>query len=179
MNKHDRFASQGFKLAIMALALFGAGSAVAATSATASSTGIVVTPIAITKTADLSFGNIAGSGSTGTVTVSPNGTRAVAGGAVAAGGTSTAAQFNVTGQSGLTYAIDMTGTSASLTSGGNSMSFTAISDTSASAITTGIATTGTLTGGAQTIYVGGALAVGINQAAGTYTGTISVAVNYN
>ena len=44
------------------LALAGSGSALAAT-ATATSTGTVVTPIAITKAADLSFGNIAGSGS--------------------------------------------------------------------------------------------------------------------
>ena len=178
MNKHARFASNVFKFAVVALALFGAGSAMAAT-ATATSTGVVVTPIAISKTVDLSFGNIAGGASLGTVTLSPNGTRAVSGGVVAAGGTPAAAQFNVTGPAGLTYAIDMTGTSATLTSGANSMAFTAISDTTASAITSGTAATGTLTGGAQTIFVGGSLAVGISQAAGTYTGTISVAVNYN
>jgi len=113
------------------------------------------------------------------VTVSPNGTRSVSGGTVAAGGTPTAAQFSVTGQTGLTYAINMAGTSATLTSGANTMAFTAVSDTTASAITTGIAPTGTLTGGAQTIYVGGVLTVGANQVAGTYTGNISVAVDYN
>jgi spore coat protein U-like protein len=59
------------------------------------------------------------------------------------------------------------------------MAFTAISDTSASAITTGTVATGTLTGGAQTIYVGGALTVGANQVAGTYAGNINVAVDYN
>lgn len=179
MNKQARFTSNGFKLAVMALALCGAGSAMAAT-ATATSTSTVITPIAITNTANLSFGNIAGGGTAGTVTVSPNGTRAVTGGTVTAGGSPTAAQFSVTGQSGLTYAIDLSGTSATLSDGGsNSMAFTSISDTTASAITTGNATSGTLTGGAQTIYVGGALTVGANQAAGTYSGTINVAVNYN
>jgi spore coat protein U-like protein len=73
----------------------------------------------------------------------------------------------------------MTGTSANLSSGGNNLPFTAISDTTASAITTGIATSGTLTGGAQSIYVGGKVDVAINQPAGTYTGTIAVDVNYN
>jgi spore coat protein U-like protein len=163
MNKHSRFTLRGFKLAVMTLAICGAGSAMAAT-ATATSTTTVVTPIAISNTANLAFGNIAAGDTAGTVTVSPDGSRSVTGGTVTAGGTTTAAQFNVTGQSGLTYAIDFTGTSATLTSG---------------AITTGTAATGTLTGGAQTIFVGGTLAVGANQVAGTYNGTINVAVNYN
>jgi|AraplaDrversion2_2_1032049.scaffolds.fasta_scaffold01239_6 hypothetical protein len=175
MNKYSRFTS--VKLAAMALAICGAGNAMAAT-ASATSTSTVITPIAISNTANLSFGNIAAGGTTGSVTVKPDGTRAFTGGAVTAGGTSTAAQFNVTGQTGMTYTIDFTGTSASLTSGADSMTFTTVSDVTASAITTGNATTGTLTAGAQTIYVGGSLAVGANQNAGTYTGTISVAVAY-
>jgi spore coat protein U-like protein len=98
---------------------------------------------------------------------------------VLTGGTVTAAKFDVTGQAGLTYSISMAGTSANLTSGSDTIPYTVISDTSASAITTGIATSGTLTGGAQSIYVGGSLAVAINQPAGTYTGTVVVDVNYN
>jgi hypothetical protein len=175
MNKYSRFTS--VKLAAMALAICGAGNVMAAT-ASATSTSTVITPIAITNTANLSFGSIAAGATTGTVTVSPNGTRNVGGGAVAAGGTATAAQFNVTGQTGLAYNIDFTGTSTSLTSGADSMTFTTVSDVTASAITTGNAASGTLTAGAQTIYVGGSLAVGANQNAGTYTGTISVAVAY-
>jgi spore coat protein U-like protein len=163
---------------VAVLALAGAADAMAAT-ATASSTSTVITPIAITKAADLSFGSIAAGGTAGTVTVSPNGTRNVTGGTVAAGGTITAAQFNVTGQSGQTYSIDFTGTSTTLTSGSDTMAFSTISDVSASTITSGNVSAGTLTGGAQTIYVGGALTVGATQPAGTYSGTISVAVNYN
>jgi hypothetical protein len=178
MNKHSRFISNGFKLAVMALAISGAGSAMAAT-ATATSTSVVITPIQITKTADLSFGSIAGGATAGTVTVSPNGSRSFTGGTVTAGGTSTAAQFSVTGQAGLTYSISLAGTSSQLTSGGNNLGFTAISDVTASAITTGTAPSGTLTGGNQTIFVGGVLTVGINQLAGTYTGSINVAVDYN
>ena len=39
----------------------------------ATATGTVVTPIAITKAADLSFGNFAAGATGGTVTLSPNG----------------------------------------------------------------------------------------------------------
>jgi spore coat protein U-like protein len=178
MDKYSRFTSNSVKLAVMALAICGAGNAMAAT-ANATSTSVVVTPIQISKTVDLSFGSIASGGTTGTVTLTPGGTRTVGGGAVAVGGVPAAAKFDVTGQSGLTYAITMTGTSANLTSGTDTIPFTVISDVTASAITTGIATSGTLTGGAQSIYVGGSLAVGANQPAGTYTGTVAVAVDYN
>lgn len=178
MNKQARFTSHGIKLAVMALALGAAGSALAAT-ATATSTSVVVTPIAIAKSVDLSFGTIAGGATTGTVTLTPGGTRSFTGGAVAAGGSPAAAKFDVTGSGTLTYSIDMTGTSTSLTSGSDTMSFTAISDTSASAKTSGTVASGALTAGAQSIYVGGVLSVGVNQNAGNYTGNISVAVNYN
>jgi spore coat protein U-like protein len=177
MNKHTCFTSNALKLVLAMLAIAGTGSAIAA-STNASSTSTVIAPITITKAADLSFGSFAAGATTGTVTVSPNGTRAVGGGAVGVGGGSTAAQFDVTGQSGLGYTITLTD-SGQLTSGPNSMTFTRISDTTASAITTGNVTSGTLTGGAQSIFVGGVLDVGINQPAGTYTGTISATVEYN
>jgi spore coat protein U-like protein len=177
MNKHSRFTSHAFKLAVMALAISGAGSAMAAT-ATATSTSVVVQAIAISNTGNLSFGSIAPSASAGSVTVSPNGTRTFGGGTTAAGGSPTAAQFSVTGEAGLLYSISTAASSATLTSGGNNMPFTVISDTTASAILTGTASSGTLTGGGQTIYVGGSLTVGANQVAGTYTGTINVAVDY-
>jgi hypothetical protein len=179
MNKQSCFTSHGFKLAVMALALCGAGSAMAANSATATATSTVVTPISVSKSVDLSFGSIAGGGTAGTATLTPGGTLSVTGGTVKAGGTPAAAKFDVTGQGNLTYAIDMTGTDTVLTSGSDTMAFAAVSDTSASAKTSGTVTTGALTAGAQSIYVGGNLTVGINQNAGTYTGNIAVAVNYN
>jgi spore coat protein U-like protein len=178
MNKHSRFTSNGFKLAVMALAISGAGSAMAAT-ANATSTSVVIQAIAISNNGNLSFGNIAAGTGAGTVTVSPDGTRSVTGGTIAAGGISTAAQFNVTGQAGMNYSISFAGTSPSLTSGANSMAFTAIPDVTASALTSNTLTAGTLTGGAQTIYVGGSLVVGASQVAGTYSGSINVAVDYN
>jgi hypothetical protein len=178
MNKHSTFSARGLQLVLGVLACCSTDSALAATT-NASATGVVITPIAITKATDLSFGNIAAGVAVGTVTVSPNGARAFAGGAVAAGGTSTAAKFDVTGQGTATYSITVTG-SATLSDGAtHTMAFNTVSDVTASAITSGNVTAGALTAGAQSIFVGGVLSVGANQVAGTYTGTVTATVDYN
>ena len=178
MTKQLRFTSNRFAVAALALAAAAAAGSVHAAVATASSTSIVIAPIQIAKITDLSFGSFAPGATPGTVTVSPNSTRSFSGGVVAAGGSSAAAQFNVTGESGLGYSITLGG-SATLTSGADTMAFTAISDLSASASTSGNVTSGTLTGGAQSIYVGGVLTVAASQPAGTYTGSVSATVEYN
>lgn len=165
-------------LAAVALAISAAAGSAIAAQATATSTAGVVTPIAITKVTDLSFGNFAAAATPGTVTLSPNNAIAFTGGIVAAGGTPAAARFNVTGTGTMGYSIAFTGSTTSLSSGGNSMPFTRISDTSASAITSGDVTGGTLSAGAQSIFVGGQLAVAANQPAGTYTGNIIAIVEY-
>jgi hypothetical protein len=178
MNKHSRFTSNGFKLAVMALALSGAGSAMAApVPATANATSTIIAPINIQKMTDLVFGSIVPSASPGTVTLTPGGTRTAGAGAVLAGGTPTAALFNVTGEAGKTYTLTVTATA--LTSGANNMTLTPISDFTPSGVTVSNAAPGSLTGGAQSVYVGGLLAVGANQAAGNYTGSVTASVDYN
>lgn len=176
MNKTSCF-THGVRLAVMALAIAGAGSAIAA-NVSATSTSTVVAPIKITKAEDLSFGSFAGGSTPGTVTVSPNGARAAGGGTRLMGGTVTAAKFDVEGAAGAGYSITLDA-SAQLTSGSDTMAFTTVSDLVGGAITSGNVSTGVLAGGAQSIYVGGVLTVGAEQAPGTYTGTVSATVEYN
>jgi hypothetical protein len=156
----------------------------AADNASASATAEVLQPIAITKSADLVFGNVVAGN--GVVTVATDGTRTKAGAtALPTGVTAVAARFDVTGSGNNTFAIDYTGSDTVLTDGGNTMAVNWITEAVGTATPTGKtdettdATTGTLNAGAAYIYVGGKLTVGGAQAAGTYTGTVQVTVAYN
>ena len=167
---------------IVAAAVIVFGSATASfaqATATASATAVIITPISISKTVDMNFGNIAVSASTsGTVILPTSGSRTTGGsGGVtlpSTTGTVAAAQFTVSGQATYTYAITLP-TSATL-SDGSSHTMTVSSFVSSPA------TTGTLSsGGSQTLSVGATLAVTAAQAAGTYTNStaVPVTVNYN
>jgi hypothetical protein len=145
-------------------------------SANATATGTIIAPIAISKTVDMNFGNIVSGAALGTVVLTPAGIRSVTGGAflpTAVPGTITAASFTVTGAANFTYAITLPAAATTVTSGANTMTV----DTWTSTPTT----TGTLTGGTQTLTVGGTLHVGASQAAGVYvSGTaFAVTVAYN
>ncbi|SFD77572.1 DUF4402 domain-containing protein [Massilia yuzhufengensis] len=175
MTKHARFTSH-LPLAALALALAAATGSAAAAVATASSSSTVVTPIAITKATDLSFGSFAAGAGAGSVTVSTSSARTQVG-VVLMGGTITAAKFDVTGQSGLNYSIVLGG-STELTSGTDTMAFATVSDLTGAGAVTGNVSSGTLGAGGQSIYVGGILTVGANQAAGSYTGNVSATVVY-
>ena len=87
------------------------------------------------------------------------------------------AHFSVGGESGAAYAITLP--ASSTLSDGASHNMTV--DTFQASVAAGApgATTGTLTGGAQTFNVGATLHVSISQLAGTYTGTFDVSVAYN
>lgn len=152
-----------------------------AASATTTSTATVIEPIAITKAADLVFGDFA-PGAGGTVTVATDGGRAASGPILStAGATPTAAKFDVTGDADATYSISYTA-AASLSDGAatpNTMALSVFSDLTAGGATSGTVSSGTLTGGAQSIYLGGELTVDAAQVAGTYTGDVTVTVEYN
>jgi Domain of unknown function (DUF4402) len=142
--------------------------------ASANALARIVSPILITKTADLNFGDVVPSGAAGTVTVTPAGSRSALLGATLGSGTGVAAAgFNVTGQASATYAITLPASPASITDG-------ASHTMSVGSFVSSLGATGTLSGtGSQALTVGATLNVLASQAAGSYTGSFSVSVNYN
>jgi len=159
-------------LAVLALAIAGSGNAIAA-DATAQATGTVISPITITKIADLVFGSFAAGATSGTVIVPPVGVRTNSGGVTLIGTTAAAAKFDVAGEGGLTYSINLEPTALTRSGGTETMNFTAQSD-----ITSGTLA-GTGSSGAQSFFVGGVLTVGAGQAPGTYAGSVKATVAYN
>lgn len=152
-----------------------------AASSTTTSTATVIEPIAITTASDLVFGDFA-PGAGGSVTVATDGARTASGPILStAGATPTAAQFDVTGDDGATYSISISGATELTDSAAtpNTMALSVFNDLTAGGATTGTVTSGTLTGGAESIYLGGELTVGGTQTAGTYTGDVTVTVEYN
>lgn len=178
----------GVLVAAVLAALPGLGMrpARAADNATASATAVVLQPIAVTKSADLVFGNVvAGNGD---VTVATDGTRSKTGTTVlpTGGSAAAAARFDITGTGNNSFSIDYTGSDTVLTDGSsNTMAIDWITEAVTTTTPTGKtdptsdAATGTLASGAAYIYVGGKLTVGAAQVAGTYTGIVKVTVAYN
>jgi Domain of unknown function (DUF4402) len=141
-----------------------------AASSTAGAT--IISPISISNTVGLQFGQIASSASAGTVTVDTTGSRSGTGGVTLVNGISvTAASFAVSGAPNLTYTFTLP-TSTSIDLGSDSMT-----------VDTFVAnppSVGTLDAlGADTLRVGATLHVVANQPNGAYTGTFDVTVAYN
>ncbi|MCJ7449730.1 MAG: DUF4402 domain-containing protein [Bacteroidales bacterium] len=165
-----------FALTVVMLAF--AASSFAQSSATASATATILTPIAISNTVDMDFGNLAGSVTPGTCVLATDNSRTPAGGVtIMAGGTPTAASFTVTGAADAVYTITLPGGATTVSNGTNTMTI----DTWVSSPTP----TGTLTLGTSTLLVGATLNVGISQAGGVYntsnaggSGEFTVTVNY-
>ena len=161
-------------LSLVAVASFVVASNSQAAQATANGTAEVMTPIAISKTADLRFGKFSAL-TGGTVVIAPAGTRSATGAVVLsstnAGG---AAAFSVTGDANATYAITLPGSATITHSVDNTKTM------SIGTFTSNPSGTGTLSGaGSQTVNVGGTLTVGNAQTTGSYTGTFDVSVEYN
>jgi hypothetical protein len=138
----------------------------------AASVSWAVTPIAVTNTQALAFGKFA-AGSGGAVTVNPNGMRSASGGVVLAASSGAAAQFAVSGDPNLIYAISLPADGTVVLSSG----------TYTMALNSFLSNPGGIgqlsAGGTQAVSVGATLSVGSNQAAGGYSGSFDVTVNYN
>ena len=158
-------------IAALAAPLFALPQAAMAAEATGSASATVVAPIAISETASLAFGNVAPTGTEGTVVVDPTGSRSATN-VDLLGGTVSAASFTVSGSGTATYGVTLP-TSATLTNDQDSTTMTV------STFTSDAGATPALSGGEDTFSVGATLAVGASQSAGTYTGNYTVSVNYN
>ena len=136
-------------------------------------TANVISTISLTNQAGLAFGDIASSNVAGTVVLSPDGSRISTGGAsinsTVAGGP---AVFDVQGDPNAVYAITLPASVMLTAPAGNSMS---VDNFTSLPATTGL----TDSGGQQTLFVGGTLNVGGNQGFGSYSGIMSVTVEYN
>jgi len=136
----------------------------------------IIAPIDITKDADLSFGNIIASASSGTVTVDFVNGRSRTGGATfpSQAGTVTSAQFTVTGLALAAYSITLPADNAItlLGPGGAGVDEMDLTDFTHNA-------TEVLTGGSEQFEVGATLQVGADENAGNYTASFDVIVNYN
>ncbi len=147
-----------------------------ATSDAAITTATIIAPIGITKTGDLSFGNVAVTNVAGTVVLTSEGTRTATGGVTLPTGgfmgTVSAASFKVTGSGVSTYSITLPST-FDISFGTHVMTVNTFTSTPSG--------TGTLVAGEQIIHVGATLNVSGSQTPGTYTNTadLKVTVNYN
>ncbi len=164
-----------FALAVVVLGF--SSTSFAQVTATASTSATIITPIAISKSVNMNFGNVAVNPvDAGTVALSTASVRTKTGGVTlpVVTGTVTAAKFVVTGEGSSTYTISLPGT-ITLTSllGSNTMTV--------DNFISNPATTGALVSGTQDVFVGATLNVAAAQAAGTYTNAadLAVTVNYN
>ncbi len=151
-------------IAVTAFAGLGVATSAQAATANADARATILAPVIVTNTSALDFGLIA-AGPASSVTVSTAGARTCGAGLVCTGAT-TAANFTVVGVVGQTVGVSVPA-NVTLASGTNNM--TATLNGSAASI---------LLDGTDAFSVGGVLGVGANQAAGAYTGTFTVTVNY-
>lgn len=165
-----------FASSLMTLSL----AAHADSTASASASARIVSPIALTKTTDLNFGTLAVGAVGGNVAISTADVVSISGAGTTVTqppsniGTPAAAVFSVTGEAGFTYAITLPADGAVTISDGASHTM------AVNTFTSNPGTTGTLSGaGTGSLKVGATLVVGNNQAPGTYSGTFSVTVAYN
>src|SRR5882762_5143702 len=153
-----------------------AANSFAQSTATASTTATLVTPISIAKVTDMNFGTIAASATSGTVVLDYADGRTTTGGTSLPAGstTQTTAVFAVTGEGTSSFSVAIPASPITLT---GSVSGTM----TVSGFTDDLGASSTLVAGTKTIKVKATLNVPANAVAGVYTNAsgLFVTVNYN
>jgi hypothetical protein len=166
------------KLIVFAIAIFGfTAVSFGQSTATASTTALLIVPISISNQVNMNFGTVAASSTAGTVLLDFADGRTKTGGATlpAGGGTlAKTAVFRVTGEGNSTFSISIPAAPITLT---GSVSGTM----TASSFAADLGVTGTLASGTKDIKVKATLNVPADAVAGTYSNAsdLFVTVNYN
>ena len=151
------------------IAVAAAGAANAAT-ADAGAGAKIIAPLEITRTADLYFGTIAPSTAVAdTVAVSANGDRKCGPALTCLTSDHTAAAFQVTGEADAFYTISLPKEIKIVNANGTAMLVSGFNGSKAD---------GQLLKGEDNFTVGGSLDVAARQEAGKYSGSFTVAVEY-
>jgi len=161
------------RILAVAIVSLAASTSAFAQSATATATASVtfVSPLSITKTADLNFGSIIAGPAGGGITIDPDGGQYPNSVVVLPGGYSNA-QFAVSGVPNSSYSIVLP-VSAIVSNGDSAYDLVAVDFTS---LPSG---TGTLSAdGTQTLGVGATMHITHAQVPGNYSGTFDVTVMY-
>lgn len=154
-------------LGVVAAAAMASTGAQAATQ-TASAEVDIVAAVQLAQNDGLDFGVVASSGTAGTVALPIGSNTRICSAGVTCVGTALRGRFTVSGATtGYVVAINVPA-STTLNSGANNMLLSLVP--SMTSFTAGA--------GPQEFFVGGSLAVGANQAAGTYTGSYNVSADY-
>lgn len=142
---------------------------------------MVIRPLSLAKTADLSFGNVIAGATAGTVTINPyTDARTSTGGLVLAGGTVQAARLVGAGTPGQLVLVRWNTAAFTLTrvGGGATMQVDSLATNYVQYIFAGSDPRLVPADRVLDIRFGGRLLVGANQAAGTYEGNFPVTVDY-
>ncbi len=163
-------AGSALVLSTLATAAFAAGSV----SATAPASVTILSPITLTKTQDLVFGQVVrpSNANTNTVILDVNNTVTLSGGGNGSmiASTTSSAKFNVSAPAGTTYS----------TTQGLTFTQTGLTNIGASLPATSAGAPGVIpAAGIQEIRFGGQFDMTSSTPAQNYTGTLSVTVNYN
>lgn len=151
-------------IAVAAMASTGAQAA----TQTANAEVDIIAAVQLAQNDVLDFGVVASSATAGTVTLPTGSNGRTCSAGLTCVGTALRGRFTVSGAtSGYVVAISVP-TTTTLTSGSNNLSL---------ALTPSM-TSFTSAGTPQEFFVGGTLSVGVNQAAGNYTGTYTVSADY-